>query len=484
MKTRDLTIALALLPVGVALATANSAAGAPTTAPPASASSASPANASARSRDHSTLAAVDKAMADHQASNFGQADRRLRDALERCGAERCSPSVKASALLALGVVMASGLRKPDDAKAAFAQALVLDPAAALPPHADAQAQQLFAEVREQQNPPPPPPEEPVPAASTSAAPLPTEVPIAPLQSLGEASWKNGVGLIRNGEAPPPPSADQSWGAPIALRAPGSLRFDQLELQLRAGSITYNPINDGKTDAGGATDLSGILLELSVRPEWRAATSPVAIWLNVRVGLMPRKSGTLQLPNRGAQPMDVHMTNLRFGGDLGLDAVPMPFVGLGPFIGYRGDLFGLNVDDTDAVSKASTGDTGFDAFDHGLEYGGHVRLRTLDRVDRPAVLYGDAAWFHRRGRILTGVYQRFEVGVRPGADFALGLWYERRSSASGYASIKEFEDPADVLSKTMAVESMYGVGFGGVFSIAEEPAAGVPSAILGAGRRGK
>lgn len=480
MTARDLAGLLALVPIGVAMAAAGAASGAPAQPPPSGSAIASASSAAApsarrvkpRPRDQVSLEAISAALADHKASNFGQADRKLARTVDRCGTNGCSAPVKARALMALGVVRSDGLRNEPDARAAFEQALQLDDQAELPAQAGSDAQRVFREVKERLFPPPPP--EPTAPAASSAPPVPVEVPVAPLQTLGDAAWKDGVGLVRPGEAPPPVAKDKSWGRPITLAKVPSLRFDEFEFQLQAGKIRYNPINDGKTDASGATDLSGILLELRLRPEWRSAASPIAAWFEIHLGMMPRASGPIQLPNTvPMKPIDAHLTHLEFGGRFGLDVVPITFVGFGPFIGYRGDVFLVSLDDGDSLRKTGS-NTGYSAIDHGMDYGGHLRLRTQDHTDEPALLYADASMFRRRGSVLTGTYQRLELGVRPGALTVLGLWYQRRSSASGYVSVVEVKDPADVLGKTMAVESAFGIGFGAAFSTFAPETAATPA----------
>lgn len=491
MRARDLAALAGCLPVVIAIAMSGSAIGAPADRKPAPSASApdarKPAKPAARPRDRATLDVMTQALADHQASNFGQAVRKLEQTIGKCGADACSPAVKARALVALGLVREAGLRKHTEAVSAFEQALRLDDRVELPAQADAETRRVFGEVRERviPAPPPPPPQTSASPAASSSPPPPAEVPVAPLQTLGDATWKEGIGLVREGDAPPAPPADQGWGRPIALSAPRPVRFDEFEFQLRLGKVTFNPINDGKTDSGDATDLSGALIELMFRPEWRSASGPVAFWFDFRFGITPRVSGPLQMPNRTVvKPIDAHLTHIRLSGHLGLDAVPVSFVGFGPFFGYRGDAFSLSLDDGDKLVGTSTESGSYGSFDHGMEYGGHVRLRTADRVGRPAILYADAAMFHRRSPILTGVYQRLELGIRPGGGTVLGLWYERRSSAKGYAAIGEVDDPADILGRTMAVESIVGIGLGTAFSTVVDAPSTTVRSTTGAPRRRK
>jgi tetratricopeptide (TPR) repeat protein len=60
-------------------------------------------------------------------TNFDDAEKRLRTALDACGGSGCAPSVKAKLYLGLGIVLAGGKGQPDAAREAFVKALELDP---------------------------------------------------------------------------------------------------------------------------------------------------------------------------------------------------------------------------------------------------------------------------------------------------------------------------------------------------------------------
>jgi hypothetical protein len=412
-------------------------------------------------RDDIARKAEEAARADFQAANYGQAIQRLDREIERCGAAECSPSLRARLLCTLGLVQAAGLRKADDAVASFEQALQADPQATLPTGSPQEATKLFEDVRSRVMAPTPEP------ASSPSTPPTTEVPTEPLQNLGDARWTE-IGLIRANQPPAAPDDAVSLGAPLAIQPPSSLRLDEVAVHLRAGWVDYAPINDDETDE--ATDLGGVWFGLSVRPEWRSVTSLVGVWLDFGLSVTPRVKGALQMPSSDAvpwTPMHGSLTHLALSGQGGIDLVPVGFVSLGPLIGYRGDLYIVKLDDDMSVKSSSAG--GSDPFfDHGIEYGGHVRVRTAQRMGIPPILYGDAAMFHRKGRFLTGSYQRFEVGFQPGNDFSLVLSYQVRTGASGYVGLADVGDPADALGSMMPVERMIGIGVG-VVSVASEGA---------------
>ena len=64
---------------------------------------------------------------DYLATNFAEAEKKLRRAVAMCGATDCTPKVRARVQRDLGVVLIAGLNRQDDGKKAFAEALAADP---------------------------------------------------------------------------------------------------------------------------------------------------------------------------------------------------------------------------------------------------------------------------------------------------------------------------------------------------------------------
>ncbi|WP_437735818.1 hypothetical protein [Sorangium sp. So ce1335] len=90
--------------------------------------------AQAQPRDAQAEAALNEAMGtDYLETRFDDAERRLRAAIDACGASGCSPAVKARLHVALGTVLAQGKKELGDARDAFADALRVDPAAKVDP---------------------------------------------------------------------------------------------------------------------------------------------------------------------------------------------------------------------------------------------------------------------------------------------------------------------------------------------------------------
>jgi hypothetical protein len=84
-------------------------------------------------KDKEATKLLDQAMGeDYLNTDFAKAEKKLKDALKRCGAgDACSPSVVGKLHVALGTIYSVGLNKPDQAKEALTAALKADPNAAL-----------------------------------------------------------------------------------------------------------------------------------------------------------------------------------------------------------------------------------------------------------------------------------------------------------------------------------------------------------------
>jgi len=59
-------------------------------------------------------------------TSFDKAEKRLRTAIDACGTDKCTPALKAKALVSLGIVLAGGKKQLDDAREVFVEALTID----------------------------------------------------------------------------------------------------------------------------------------------------------------------------------------------------------------------------------------------------------------------------------------------------------------------------------------------------------------------
>jgi hypothetical protein len=83
----------------------------------------------AKPKDAQALKAIKDAVEkDFLETRFDAAEQTLRGAIAKCGADGCTPSVKAKLLAALGSVLAAGKRQIGDARDTFVEALVVDKA--------------------------------------------------------------------------------------------------------------------------------------------------------------------------------------------------------------------------------------------------------------------------------------------------------------------------------------------------------------------
>ena len=133
-----------------------------------------------------TKLADDAINADYLATNFADAEKKLRNAVAMCASNACSPQVRARVLRDLGIVLIAGLNRPDDGKKAFAEALAVDPDLALDKALTTkEIDRLFRAAKEGGGAPAAKPVAAVPAASTppAAAGDMIHTPAAEQQSL-------------------------------------------------------------------------------------------------------------------------------------------------------------------------------------------------------------------------------------------------------------------------------------------------------------
>src|SRR6185437_14358968 len=85
-------------------------------------------------KDRDAQKLFDKAInEDYLNADFDKAEKKLKEAVTKCGSSGCSPELLAKIYVALGTVHGVGQNKSDDAKSDFVSALKADPSAALDP---------------------------------------------------------------------------------------------------------------------------------------------------------------------------------------------------------------------------------------------------------------------------------------------------------------------------------------------------------------
>jgi hypothetical protein len=91
-----------------------------------------PLASAAGEKDKEAMKLFDQAMGDdYLNTDFAKAEKKLKDALKKCGDTGCSASVVGKIHIALGTLYGVGLNRPDQAKEAFIAALKIDPKALL-----------------------------------------------------------------------------------------------------------------------------------------------------------------------------------------------------------------------------------------------------------------------------------------------------------------------------------------------------------------
>ena len=92
----------------------------------------SPSLANSAPKDAAAIKLADDAINnDYLATNFADAEKKLRSAVTMCGANNCSAQTRGRLYRDLGVVLIAGMNRAEDGKKAFAEALKADPNVAL-----------------------------------------------------------------------------------------------------------------------------------------------------------------------------------------------------------------------------------------------------------------------------------------------------------------------------------------------------------------
>jgi hypothetical protein len=150
--------------------------------------------AHAGAQDKEAQKLLDSAMNDdYLATDFDKAEKKLKDAVSKCGSSGCAPELLGKIHVAMGTVYGVGLSKSSEAKAAFVAALQADPKAALDPSLTTpELTKLFEEAKKSAGsaPPPPPPStpsKPPPGGDSGYTPPKEALVNTPLQLYMEPS---------------------------------------------------------------------------------------------------------------------------------------------------------------------------------------------------------------------------------------------------------------------------------------------------------
>ena len=337
---------------------------------------------------------------------------------------------------------AKGEKRRDEAKRLLKQAEALPepapetaaPAIAPPPEPPAAAPTPGAPDPAAPAPPAPPPAEAAPPPPPEPQPTADELPPAePIESIGALRWSPSLGFVQPGDtaAAKDPQKDAAGSGGLAVPEILDLNLGAVGWSFGVGSTTLNPINDGVTDEATAVNL--LELETGVRAEFRTMTELLSWWFDLSfAGLMGERTQTEPVDNG----VVMGVQSFRIGGRLGLDLHPVPAIAVGPFGGYRMDLYQANLSREEGTEAIT--DNGFES-DSGLQYGAHLILRTKERPGEPATFYFEPMLARRHGKLI-GLYAGAEAGLRAGGVYFRG-WFERRLGADGsFTFARDVGDP--------------------------------------------
>ena len=140
-------------------------------------------DARAASNDKEVEALIESVLqSDYAGGNFKQALDQLEFGKQACEGSSCSAKVRAKLFIAFGTVFAGGLKKPSEAKAAFAAALKEDPSAKLfPSFSSPEVQKAFSDARGVE----------APAGADAAAPAAQVAPAVATPRAPKKTWPGG-----------------------------------------------------------------------------------------------------------------------------------------------------------------------------------------------------------------------------------------------------------------------------------------------------
>lgn len=409
-------------------------------------------SARANPMDAPALKLDSEAMGEYVANNVGNAERKVREALAKCGRGGCSAHVMAQIQRDLGIVYAGGMNKPAEGKAAFVEALKAEATIVLPKLlASAEVQKAFDEAklvaalaRGGKGAPAPPGEPPAPEPLKSPPP-PIPEAIA-LTKLSDARWTSGMGFVREGEASPikaPANAPES----ITVPALPSTSRNNFFILLGLGYASWAPgdvnLEGGRTapvvasSSGGASTFQGILLDVTFGHEWRGLTR----WVAPRIdggGTFGLGFGGEGSPLGAPNATKNTLLNAGLNGHVGVDATPLPFVGVGPLVGYRWNFYNLN----SGSAASSEKNPQANSTDSGFEYGVHARLRTKEHAGGPpSTFFFDMAFAQRTGQLVSAPYASAMAAILLGPNGHLHLRLEKRLSTPENLRSQDLAQPS-------------------------------------------
>jgi hypothetical protein len=294
------------------------------------------------------------------------------------------------------------------------------------------------------------------AQHTAPAPAPTAPTpdAAPIDSVGDARWSDTLGFYRQSGSPEADTGAETR-APQAPRVKDAT-LNVSHLRIGIGRSVLNPVVDSRSN--DATGINVLDVPADLRFEWRQVGGLLSTWLGFETGFMVGER-KIEDPSGVATQSTLGLSGLRLGARFGLDANPVEYIGVGPLIGARADLYraSLETKGAPAAKKAEFSP------DLGYSYGLHARVRTKARPGAPALLYADPALFWKKGEFETAQYVSLDLGVRVGDVYFAG-WYEARVGATGRFTVDlsgstraDATTLSEAYAASMPAEQRFGVG---------------------------
>jgi len=276
-----------------------------------------------------------------------------------------------------------------------------------------------------------------------------------LESLGAAHYVPGVGFILSGPSADAPASGSDAVEP-SLRVPYGARLDRTSFHFGLDG-GYRHWSD-PTGANTLFDFDGFGVGCSLRFESRAIGRLWTLWSDAHFSGTFAMGPTMTVAGGGAQISNTSGSQveiLNITGHVGLDVQPFDLIGVGPFVGYRVDFIDVAWQGNIGPYSGRTDTT---SSDMGPEFGLHARIRTREAPRAHSIFYADGEIFSRQGSVMTGVYQRDEIGFCTPAGLCAYVDAEIRLDTSGAPGPGAIQSPADALAKTPSMDEWFGGGF--------------------------
>lgn len=425
----------------------------------------------APTRDRLSLREDEKARSEVKSANYGTADAILKKAIRDCGRSNCSDSVRARLMVDLGALRAGFLDRQADGTALFSEAVKLDRRVEpTPPLASESVRALFAtalaeeQARAAQSAMPPGSgSAPVPIATPPVPPRrltvqATDPTVGPAEDFDGAKLHQGLGVVFLTAAPSRDEAEKSIGKPVDLRSIRYIHPVSFSFDAALGTGKLRP-DDGKTAEG---ELNNFHAMARVMLDYRPIGSQVRPWIDATANLQKSTSQDsdqeMALPNGEKLELEEPVF-YSFRGRVGLDYTPVPYFGVGPFVGHRWSTFKMTRCWGDPDHDRCSDETEkLSATDKGAVGGLHLGVATAADPRMTRVLF-DFELEHQFSQHVTADYFSASIRLAFGVIASLNIHFRQRIATSGSLGATDNPDAAWKFVHMAPVERFIGGGWG-------------------------